>query len=148
MLTENKTNDTIKLIKECDAGVKMAISSLDEVLDVIENTQLKQIILDSKNKHRELEAEIDVLLSKKREDEKEPSPIAKAMSWTKMNMKIMANNSDKTIADLITDGCDMGIKTLTRFKNEYNNADNEAVNLTDKLISLEKELEEQLKKYL
>lgn len=148
MITEKVTGDTVKLLKECDAGVKTAIKSLDEVLDTIKNSQLKNLIMDSKNAHRQVEAEIELLLIKNRQDGKEPSPMAKAMSWTKINFKIMSENSDKSIADLMTDGCDMGVKTLTKYKNEYKKADKEVVNIADKLIALEKELEDQLKKYL
>ena len=28
-------NDTIELLKECNAGIKMGISSIDEVLDYV-----------------------------------------------------------------------------------------------------------------
>lgn len=45
-------NDTILLLKECDSGLKMAISSLDEVLDVIKNQKFKEIYITSKNKHQ------------------------------------------------------------------------------------------------
>lgn len=38
-------NDTILLLKECDSGLKMAISSLDEVLDVIKNKNSKKSVL-------------------------------------------------------------------------------------------------------
>ena len=40
-------NDTILLLKECDSGLKMAISSLDEVLDVIKNQKFKEICITS-----------------------------------------------------------------------------------------------------
>ena len=38
-------NDTILLLKECDSGLKMAISSLDEVLDVIKIKNSKKSVL-------------------------------------------------------------------------------------------------------
>ena len=36
--------DDIKLLKECDAGVQMAISSIDEVLEKISDDQLKELL--------------------------------------------------------------------------------------------------------
>lgn len=148
MISEKVSEDTIKLLRECDAGIKMAVNSLDEVLDTVKNSHLKSIIKENKNLHEKIGKEIDSLLSKSRGKGKEPSPMAKAMSWSKINMKIMADKSDKTIADLMTDGCDMGIKTLTKYKNEFKKADKEAIAITDKLISAEKDLEDQLKNYL
>ena len=54
-----KNNDTILLLKECDSGLKMAISSLDEVLDVIKNQKFKEICITSKNKHQTLKNEVE-----------------------------------------------------------------------------------------
>ena len=50
-------NDTILLLKECDSGLKMAISSLDEVHEVIKNQKYKQISITSKKKQQTLKNE-------------------------------------------------------------------------------------------
>lgn len=55
--------DTAKLLRECDAGVKMAITSIDEVLEYVQDAELKKILQESKSEHQELEKEIDTLLS-------------------------------------------------------------------------------------
>ena len=49
--------------------------------------------------------------------------MAKGMSWFKTNIKISADSSDNTIADLNTDGCNMGDKTLHKYLNKYKAAD-------------------------
>ena len=46
------------------------------------------------------------------DDGKDPNPMAKGMSWIKTNVKLVIDESDNTIADLITDGCNMGVKSL------------------------------------
>ena len=108
-------NDTILLLKECDSGLKMAISSLDEVLDVIKNQKFKEICITSKNKHQTLKNEVDHLLKEHHLQEKEPSLLAKSMSWLKMNFKIQMNEDDQTIASLLFEGCSMGIETLYKY---------------------------------
>lgn len=50
------------LLQECDAGLKMAISSIDEVLDTIQNQEFKQLSIDIKNRHQKLKEEVDYLL--------------------------------------------------------------------------------------
>jgi hypothetical protein len=45
------------------------------------------------------------------------------MSWMKTNMKLSMEDSDATIADLMTDGCNMGVKSLNRYLNQYKAAD-------------------------
>ena len=50
-----KLTDTTKLLRECDAGTKMAISSINEILEKVEDTKLNEILTKSRNAHEELE---------------------------------------------------------------------------------------------
>lgn len=140
--------DTVKLLRECDAGTKMAISSIDEVLDRVFNIQMKQSLIDSKAHHEKIESNIRSKLQNYKSEEKEPSPLAKGMSWMKTNMKISIDGSDATIADLITDGCDMGIKSLNRYLNQYKGANSAAKQICTELVSAEELLEKDMRKYL
>ena len=66
----------------------------------------------------------------------------------KTNMKMTMDNSDATVADLITDGCNMGIKTLNRYLNQYKAADDESKAICGELISIEEQLGKDLRTYL
>ena len=143
---ENK--DTIHLLKECDAGTKMAVVSIDEVLDKVTDDALKGLLQESKNHHKELECEIVEQLKQHNAQEKEPNPMAKGMSWMKTNVKMGMDNSDKTVADLITDGCNMGIKSLYKYLNQYEKADEQAKKLCNKLIDIEETLRKDLRNHL
>ena len=147
-VAERVNADTVELIKECDAGVKTAVKSIDEVLDTVVDNEMKKMLVENKKDHEKIQNEIDKLLYKYNKEGKEPSPMAKAMSWTKINIKIMTDKSDKTVADLITEGCNMGIKTLNKYKNKYGKADKEAVSIADKLIQLEEQLAFKLRRFL
>lgn len=140
--------DTVRLLKECDAGTKMAVSSIDEVLESVRDSELKQLLQESKDHHEKLENDICALLKKHDAEEKDPNTIAKGMSWMKTNMKMSMDNSDSTVADLITDGCNMGVKTLNRYLNQYKTADNESKAICGKLISIEEQLCKELRGYL
>ncbi len=140
--------DTVNLLKECDAGAKMAISSLDEVMEHVQDRKLLQIISNSKEDHEQLCMEVHTILAKHGSCEQEPPTIAKSMSWLKTNLKLGIDNSDRTISTLVTDGCNMGIKSLYKYLNKYEQADNTSRGLTKKLISLEETLCEKLHAYL
>ena len=140
--------DTIRLLRECDAGVKMGVSSIDDVLDDVKSVKLKEYLVDCKNEHIKLEREIGELLEKYQDDGKEPNPIAKGMSWIKTNMKLAMKESDETIADLMTDGCNMGVKSLNKYLNEYCAADEVTKDITKRLINLEEKLAIDIRKYL
>ncbi len=140
--------DTIKLLRECDAGVKMGIASLDDVLDRVSSKALKQYLAKSKEEHEKLQSEIQTLLDKFHDDGKEPNPIAKGMSWIKTNMKMGMDDSDQTIAGLITDGCNMGVKSLNQYLNQYQAADEVSKDIAKRLIHLETLLAAEIRKFL
>lgn len=141
-------SDTIKLLRECDAGIKMGIASIDEVLEYVSNNKLKEFLNDCKNEHEKLKDTIQTLLDKFHDEGKEPNPMAKGMSWMKTNVKLVINESDKTIADLITDGCNMGVKSLNRYLNQYKAADEKSKDIAKRLIKLEEELGENIRQFL
>ena len=140
--------DTVKLLRECDAGVKMGVASIDGVLGYVQNNDLKKTLTDCKSEHEKLKEEIESLLLKYHDDGKEPGAIAKGMSWMKTNMKLGVNDSDKTIADLITDGCNMGVKSLNKYLNQYEAAEERSKDITKKLINLEEDLATDVRAYL
>lgn len=140
--------DTIKLLRECDAGVKMGVSSIDDVLDDVKSVRLKEYLVNCKNEHIELDREINKLLDKYHDDGKDPNPMAKGMSWIKTNMKLAMKESDETIADLMTDGCNMGVKSLNKYLNEYCAADEVTKDIAKRLINLEEKLAVDIRKYL
>lgn len=141
-------SDTIKLLRECDAGVKMGISSIDDVIDYVNHPMLRQYLRNCKDEHDKLENEIDSLLADYHDDGKSPNPVAKGMSWIKTNAKLMADSSDETIADLMTDGCNMGVKSLNKYLNQYAAADEVSKDITKRLINLEERLTVDIRQYL
>lgn len=140
--------DTVRLLRECDAGVKMGVASIDEVMGYVSSERLKKYLSDCRAEHEKLGTEIQGLLARYRDEGKEPNPIAKGMSWIKTNMKLAANESDQTIADLMTDGCGMGIKSLNKYLNEYKAADEVSKDIAKKLIKLEEKLTKEIKSFL
>ena len=140
--------DTVKLLRECDAGIKMGVASIDDVLDHVRKDEFSQKLTIRKSEHEKLQTQVQQLLSKYQDEGKDPNPIAKGMSWMKTNMKLSMEDCDSTIADLITDGCNMGVKSLNRYLNQYKAADEVSKDITKRLIHLEQKLTEQSREYL
>lgn len=140
--------DTIKLLRECDAGVKMGVKSIDDVLKYVKSDRLEKRLTDCKDEHEKLNSEIQQQLDRFGDDGKNPSPIAQGMSWMKTNVKIAMKESDKTVADLMTDGCNMGVKSLNRYLNQYEAADEYAKDITKRLINLEEKLAVDIRSFL
>ena len=142
------SQDTVKLLRECDAGVKMGVKSIDEVLQYVKADPLKKRLTECKNEHEELAKQILEKLEQYADAGKDPNPIAQGMSWIKTNVKLAMNESDHTIADLITDGCNMGVKSLNKYLNKYKAADERSKDITKRLINLEEKLAIDIREYL
>ena len=140
--------DTIKLLRECDAGIQMGVDSIDDVLNRVKSEKMREFLSKCKKEHQELDAEVQELLEKYRDDGKDPNPVVKGMSWMKTTMKMAMDDSDATIADLMVDGCDMGVKSLSRYLNQYEAADEVSKDICKRLIKLEEKLGKQMRSYL
>ncbi len=141
-------NDTVLLLRECDSGAKMGVKSIDDVLKYASSDILTDRLLSNKHEHEKLSIEIQNQLEKQEERGKSPGIIATGMSWMKTNMKLSMNESDGTIADLMTDGCNMGIKSINKYLNEYKNADDASKSLARRLISIEESLRVGVQEFL
>lgn len=140
--------DTIRLLRECDEGVKMGVATIDEVIDQVQNKDFKECLTECKSEHQKLQDEIQIFLDKYHDDGKEPGIMAKGMSWIKTNIMLAADTSDNTIADLITDGCNMGVKYLHKYINQYKAADEQSKDIAKKLANIEEELVLDIRVYL
>ena len=102
----------------------------------------------AKDAHEHLEHEIQSLLDRYHDQGKDPNPMAKSMSWVKTNVKLAMNESDGTIADLMTDGCNMGVKSLNKYLNQYKAADEQTKDIAKRLVNLEEQLAVDMRGYL
>lgn len=139
---------TINLLKECDSGTKTAVNSIKEVLDNTASGGLLELLTENLREHEAIGDEIHRMLSAEGETGKEPNLMARAMSWLKINIKMLEKPEDKNIAHLMFDGCSMGVKQLSEYLNKYEQADDEAKRLAKRLINLEEKLAKDLKEYL
>lgn len=140
--------DTINLLRECNAGIKMGVKSLDDVLEHVRDERLKNLLLRSKDIHSRLGDKTHEYLLEYQDEGKEPALMAKVMSWFKSNVKMEGENSDCMAADVITDGCNMGIKSLYKYLHQFPGAEQKVKDLTGDLIRAEETLVEDLREYL
>ncbi len=140
--------DTVRLLRECDAGVKMGTASIDQVLKYVRADALRELLSDGKLEHERLNTRIQERLDRFQDEGKDPNPLAQRMSSVMTGVKLTMHESDRTIADLMTDGCDMGVKSLSRYLNEYKAADEVSKDIAKKLIALESKMSEDLRSFL
>lgn len=140
--------DTINLLKECNSGCKSGTNSMEQVLPYIKDDKLKSIIHEYNDKHIKIGDECHQLLNEYHKEEKDPKVSAKVFSWISTEMKLMMNDNTHEIADIMIDGCNMGIKSVSEYINKYKTATKESVDLAKKLVKTEQEFMNELLGYL
>ena len=140
--------DTVKLLRECDAGIKMGTDAIDDVLGHVKNEQMKSELNDCRRAHEELKLDCKQFLHRYEDEGKAPNVLAEGMSKLKTNVKLMADPTDETVAELMIDGCHMGIKSLSRYLNQYQAADEQSKDIAKRLVALEDQLARQMRAYL
>lgn len=141
-------SDTINLLQQCNIGIKMGVTTIDNVLENVNCDTFRSLLRNSKEEHQRLGSETHKMLTDYHDEAKEPSAMAKTMTHMKSKVMTSMNDNDNTIADLVTDGCNMGIKTLNKYLNRYEAAEEKAKDIAKKLINMEEELTVNIRKYL
>ena len=70
------------------------------------------------------------------------------LSCREAHKALAVSPADETVADLITDGCNMGVKSLIRYRNRYPNASETARQIAGQLIDSEQTLCKSMQAYL
>lgn len=140
--------DTIRLLRETDAGCKMAIESMKQIMEYVKDNQLETAIKTCLKEHKKLEQEIGEDLKNQGFEEKEPNPAASAFSWISTEMKLMLKDDNHQVSKILMDGCNMGIQGVSKYMNQYKNAGPTAREHAKKLIRIEEEFMKDLRKYI
>ena len=140
--------DTVKLLRECDAGIKMGVKSINDVIDHVYSKDFKTMLNRCKDEHEALDSELQELLDKYGDEGKNPNIMAEGMSKMKTGFMLTMKDTDETIADLMTDGCNMGVKSLSKYLNKYAAADEKSKDICKRLIKLEDQLATNIRVYL
>lgn len=139
---------TICLLKECNSGCKMAIRSMDQIIEYVEDDDLKQVIIKYKKKHEEIQGKVADVLNESGKEEKEPGVMVSAFAWMTTEMKLSMKNNSNQIAKIMMDGCNMGIQSITEYRHQYADASKESDKFAEELVAAETEFAEKLKKFL
>ena len=140
--------DTTELLKQCDQGVRMGIDAISDMLPKVDDEKLKDLLRKFSDRHNDIKIELDEMLESNGLKSETPNIMAKSMAEMKTDFKMMIKKDDKTAADLMTDGCDMGMKTLTKYLNEYEGAEEKAKDMARRIIKIEEDFEKALREYL
>lgn len=124
-----ENHDSVLLLQDCIAGCKMALESMDDIREHTDDKQLRELIDKYYDEHTGLSVDCRDMLDKAGADIKEPGVFAKMAAKLQTAMKMAVNDDQSQAAKLLTEGCNMGIETISGSLNEYRDADSKSVQL-------------------
>lgn len=141
-------SNTIKLLKSCNSGCKMATNSIKQVIPYVHNNDMKAMLNKYNDKHVNLGEKSHEELIKNNSDEEDPIPVADLFAKISTDIKLLVDNSDEQIAKIMMKGCNMGIETISRHINEYSDADKISLKIAHDLVEIEEDFLHELELYV
>ena len=108
-----ENHDSVLLLQDCIAGCKMALESMDDIREHTDDKQLRELIDKYYDEHTGLSVDCRDMLDKAGADIKEPGVFAKMAAKLQTAMKMAVNDDQSQAAKLLTEGCNMGIETIS-----------------------------------
>ena len=133
---------TLHILNECSSGCKMAIHSMQQVLEYVENEKLEQVIMAAERKHKEIAARTAKALTCYGEKGKKPGAAAETFAWLTTEMKMLIRDDSSQIAKIMT------IQSIMEVLNENPEADRESKNIAGDLVKAEEHFADELKAFL
>ena len=137
-----------KAINDVYKNAHIALQSISDLLPAVNDDDIKNELKEQYEGYEKLIGEISSVMAEKGINPKDVNPFKKAMLWSSIKMKTMMNNSRNQIAEMMINGTVMGINELTAMKNEGSNLDESILSFVEKLLELEEDYEQRLKKFL
>ena len=141
-------SQTVELLKECYSGCKMAINSMEQIMDYVRDEKQMEMIHSYEKKHEQLEKRIGEQLMLNGAKEEEPGIMASAMSWVTTEVKMAMHPDSSQVAKLMMDGCNMGIQSIAGYMNQYINASRESKELARELLKVEESMMKDIRQFL
>ena len=144
----DKNEYNIKAINDVYKNAHIALQSISDLLPSVDDEDIKAELKEEYEGYEKLIGEISTFMAENDIEPKDVNPFKKAMLWSSIKMKTLFDNSRNQVAEMMINGTVMGINELTAMKNESEKLDSGVLDLLEKLLKLEEDYEQRLKKYL
>ena len=138
----------IDILKEINLNSKVGIEGIEFCMGKTDNSTLKAILNKQKKEYENINNRSTNLLLSLGEDDKEVSPLQKAVSWMGVQMNTLKDNSDSKIAEILIQGNNMGVVKGTKLLHEDDELDSTVRSILSDFISLQQQNIDSLKRYL
>ena len=146
-IMKEKNELLMHIYQTCDMGVK----STTKLINLLKNkdNKIKKILEDELKEYEKYLAKSNKLLKKNKIEPEGISMISDIMSSMSMKHDVKKDNSDSSIAGILTEGFTMGIVNMNKKIESYNDdCDNSVIDLATAIVKFQEKEIKNLKSYL
>lgn len=129
-------------------NISTAIQSIEDITPNVKNTSLKEELATQNSNYLVLQKECEVIAKAEAIDIKDNDWFEKARLFTTIKMTTTFDKTTRNITEKLLIGTIMGIITCYKDQCDYESVSIELMELSKKLLNLEEENFNKLKKYL
>ena len=143
-----KEENNINLLDELNKGCCMGSDAVKFILDKVDGKKFKEVCDNLLEEYEDLQEKINKVYDKYSDNEPhETNLMNKAMTWYGIQMKTMADNSASKLAELLTQGLNMGIIEGKKLLN-HKDADKKGLKLVEEYVDMQERYVEIIKEFL
>lgn len=141
-------NGNAELLNFIYQNSQMGVDTLDQLTGMVEDGEFKKHLESQYNEYQEIHTAAKSLLNENGYDEKGLRTFEKIKTYLMINMETMTNKTPSHIAEMLIIGSNMGVIDAVKNIKRYTGAEKKIIDLMEKLLKIEEENIQQLKKFL
>ena len=140
--------DNINVLDELNKGATMGMDAINFLISKVKDERFRMILLEEYFDYEAISDSVNKLYSKYSENSPHKTNLMnKLMTWWGVNMRMLKDNNDSKIAEMLLQGTNMGIIEGRRLLNQKK-ADRKIRKLLNVFVSMQEKNVETLKSYL
>ncbi|MEG1008450.1 MAG: hypothetical protein RSF67_01280 [Clostridia bacterium] len=141
-------NENVEMLNYIYQNAKMGKSTIDQIIKEVSDITFKDVLKEQLKDYEKVIDNTKVYLSEFNKQEKDITDLSKIVTYLSIKMSTLNDDTSSHIADMLIKGSTMGTVEITKKLNKYTNIDDSIKMLASKLLKIEENNIEKLKKYL
>lgn len=141
-------NGNAELLNFIYQNSQMGVDTIRQLMDIVQDAEFNKHLEAQYNEYKEIHATAKSLLNKNGYDEKGLSSLEKIRTYMMINMQTLTDKTSSHIAEMLIIGSNMGVIDAVKNLKKYTEAEKDITDLMEKLLKIEENNIQQLKKFL
>lgn len=139
--------DEIEFLEYIYQNAKMGIESIGRLIKAREkDDKINKILKEQLHDYNNIAISAKGMLKRRNKDVKDVSLMSKIATYMTIKINLSKKDGDKEAVDMMIKGSEMGIEQIKKHLNEYKHLNKTVVNLANRLLNIEENNIQKLKK--